>query len=166
MSDDPKRMLLREAEAAGFDAIRVTRPDAIPAAADRLRAFLANGRHGDMAWMAKHAARRESPHTLWPEAQSVIMLGKSYAPADDPIATKQSTDRAVISAYARGKDYHDIVKSGLKRVGRAFAAATGADVKVFVDTAPLMEKPLAQAAGIGWQGKHTNLGCHPDHGKS
>jgi epoxyqueuosine reductase len=110
-----------------------------------------------MAWMARHADRRRDPRVLWPEVKSLIMLGLNYGPAEDPIATKVAANRAVISAYARGRDYHDIVKAGLKRVARALAAASGADVKVFVDTAPLMEKPLAAAAGIGWQGKHTNL---------
>jgi epoxyqueuosine reductase len=154
---DPKRRLTDAARAAGFDAVRVTRPDAIPRAAGRLAAFLTAGQHAGMAWLATTAARRGDPRVLWPQARSVVMLGVSYAPACDPIATAQPADRAVISAYARGRDYHDVVKSGLKRVAREFAATTGAEVKVFVDTAPLMEKPLAEAAGIGWQGKHTNL---------
>ncbi len=149
--------LVAAAQAAGFDILRVTTPDAIGAAGQRLGEFLADGRHGSMDWMAAHADRRADPRVLWPEARSVLMLGFSYAPAENPIATGVAADRGVISAYARGRDYHDIVKKGLKHVARLLAIETGADVKVFVDTAPLMEKPLAQAAGIGWQGKHTNL---------
>ncbi len=157
MSTDLKSLIQREAAAAGFDAVRVTSADAIPEAASRLAAFLADGRHGEMAWMATHAERRKSPQALWPQALSAVMLGLNYSPAGNPIATTVAANRAVISAYARGRDYHDIVKAGLKRVARALQAASGADVKVFVDTAPLMEKPLAAAAGLGWQGKHTNL---------
>ena len=149
--------LTQTAHSAGFDIVRVTTPDAIGAAGARLNAFLVEGRHGSMEWMAEHADRRADPRVLWPEARSVVMLGLSYAPSENPIATGVAPDRGVISAYARGRDYHDIVKKGLKSVARLLAAETGAGVKVFVDTAPLMEKPLAQAAGIGWQGKHTNL---------
>lgn len=149
--------LRHEAEAAGFDAFGVTSVASIPEAASRLVSFLEAGYHGDMAWMAEHAARRQDPRVLWPEARSVVMLAKSYAPDSDPIATKQPSTRGVVSAYARGKDYHDVVKAGLKRVARVLQAKTHADVKVFVDTAPLMEKPLAAAAGLGWQGRHTNL---------
>jgi epoxyqueuosine reductase len=157
MSEALKSQIRQEAAAAGFDGVAVTTVDAVPQAAARLAAYLDAGHHGDMTWMAEHAARRKSPAALWPDAKTVVMLAKSYAPESDPIATKQPADRAVISAYARGKDYHDIVKSGLKRVARVLQTASGGDVKVFVDTAPLMEKPLAEAAGLGWQGKHTNL---------
>ncbi len=149
--------LTAEARAAGFDLLRVTTPEAIGNAGPRLQHFISEGRHGSMDWMAAHADRRADPRVLWPAARSVLMLGLNYAPAENPIATSVANDRGVISAYARGRDYHDIVKKGLKRVARLLASETGADVKVFVDTAPLMEKPLAQAAGIGWQGKHTNL---------
>jgi epoxyqueuosine reductase len=145
------------ANAAGFDAVGVTAPDAIPAAGERLRAFLADGRHGDMDWMETHAGRRASPQTLWPEARSVIMLGLSYGPAVDPLAALEDPDRGAISVYAQGKDYHEIIKPKLKAIARQIADATGSEVKVFVDTAPLMEKPLAQAASLGWQGRHTNL---------
>jgi epoxyqueuosine reductase len=162
MPTDLKALITLEALAAGFTTARVTQPDANPAAAARFDTFLEAGRHGEMEWLSKHADRRRSPGVLWPEAKSVIMLGKSYAPAENPIATAVASDRGVISAYARGKDYHDLVKSGLKRVARALVQASGAEVKVFVDTAPLMEKPLAQAAGIGWQGKHTNLVSRTD----
>jgi epoxyqueuosine reductase len=157
MTGDLKGMLVEAARDAGFDALRVTTPDRIGAAGDRLWAFLAQGRHGDMDWMAKAAEQRANPRVLWSEVRSVIILGLSYAPDRDPLAGLARRDRGVISCYAQGKDYHDIVKGKLKRVASTFAAASGADVKVFVDTAPLMEKPLAQAAGLGWQGKHTNL---------
>lgn len=156
-----RTVVAEAAQSAGFDAVRVTTvdaaADAIARAGASLDAFLVDGRHGDMAWMATHAARRRDPRALWPEVRSIVMLGVSYGPSENPIATDVAANRAVISAYARGKDYHDIVKSGLKRIARTLQEASGADVKVFVDTAPLMEKPLAQAAGIGWQGKHTNL---------
>lgn len=142
---------------AGFDILRVTAPERIGEAGHRLAHYLEARRHGDMAWMAANAERRADPRVLWPEVRSVLMLGLSYAPERNPIATAVAADRGVISAYARGRDYHDVVKKGLRSVASVLQSETGADVKVFVDTAPLMEKPLAQAAGIGWQGKHTNL---------
>ena len=158
MHNDLKRLVNEQAHAAGFDAVRVTTASALsPAAADRLRVFLEAGRHGDMDWMARNVDRRSSPSALWPEARSVILLGKNYAPATDPMAALADPARAAISCYAQGRDYHDVVKSGLKAIARRLAEKAGCDVKVFVDTAPLMEKPLAQAAGLGWQGKHTNL---------
>jgi epoxyqueuosine reductase len=149
--------LANAAQSAGFAILRVTTPEAIGAAGERLNHFLVEGRHGSMDWMATHADRRSNPRLLWPEARSALMFGVSYAPHENPIATAVPAQRGVISAYARGRDYHHVVKKGLKVVARLLAAETGAEVKVFVDTAPLMEKPLAQAAGIGWQGKHTNL---------
>jgi epoxyqueuosine reductase len=152
-----KEALRREAQAAGFVTARVAAADAIPQAADRLQAFVAAGLHGDMHWMAETQARRGSPKALWPEVRSVVMLGMSYAPASDPLSVLGQPHRAAISCYAQGKDYHDVVKSALKRVARWLVAETGAEVKVFVDTAPVMEKPLAEASGLGWQGKHTNL---------
>ncbi len=152
-----KQTIRDEATAAGFDAVGFTHPHAIPDAAERLRHYLDAGHHGSMTWMADTAARRGKPAELWPQARSIVMLGLNYGPDDDPMALLADRTRAVISVYARGRDYHDIVKAGLKRVARRLAAATGADVKVFVDTAPLMEKPLAEAAGLGWQGRHTNL---------
>jgi epoxyqueuosine reductase len=157
MKGDLKAALIEAAHGAGFDAVRVTAPGRFGAAGERLRVFLAEGRHGDMDWMAETANRRANPQLLWPDVHSVIMLGFSYAPDRDPLAALTMPDRGAISCYAQGKDYHDIVKGKLKWVASAFAAASGAEVKVFVDTAPLMEKPLGQAAGIGWQGKHTNL---------
>jgi epoxyqueuosine reductase len=154
---DLKSRLLAEARALGFDAVNVTRPDAIGAAGERLMAFLAHGRHGDMDWMESTAERRRDPRALWPEVRSIVMLGMSYAPERNPLDGLQQPDRGIVSVYAQGKDYHDVVKARLKALARWLHAASGQDVKVFVDTAPLMEKPLAQAAGLGWQGKHTNL---------
>ena len=158
MTADLKQLVLDEARAAGFVAARVTTPEAIGAAvADRLGQFLREGRHGDMTWMATTAGRRGHPLGMWPQARSIVMLGMSYAPEGDPLAVLAEPDRAAISCYAQCSDYHDVVKAGLKRVAGALARASGAEVKVFVDTAPLMEKPLGEAAGLGWQGKHTNL---------
>ena len=158
MTADLKQLVLDEARAAGFVAARVTTPEAIGAAvADRLGQFLREGRHGDMTWMATTAGRRGHPLGMWPQARSIVMLGMGYAPEGDPLAVLARPDRAAISCYAQCSDYHDVVKAGLKRVAGALARASGAEVKVFVDTAPLMEKPLGEAAGLGWQGKHTNL---------
>lgn len=147
---------------AGFCAVGVARADAAPRTAERLAAWLASGAHGDMIWMEETAARRGSPAALWPEVRSVIALGMSYAPQGDPLALADRPDRGRISVYAQGADYHDIVKKALKRVARWLADEAGAGVKVFVDTAPVMEKPLAEAAGLGWQGKHTNLVSRTD----
>jgi epoxyqueuosine reductase len=153
-----KRLVQAEALAAGFAGARVTAPaDMGPELAERLARFLGEGKHGDMAWMAATAARRGHPLALWPQARSVVMLGMSYTPEGDPLAVLAEPSRGAISCYAQSRDYHDVVKAGLKQVAGALQRASGAEVKVFVDTAPLMEKPLAQAAGLGWQGKHTNL---------
>ena len=157
MTVDPKALLKSLAADAGLDGVRVTRPEAIGQAGDRMMAFLANGRHGDMAWLADKADRRRDPRALWPEVRSIAMLGLSYAPGRDPLAVLSEPMRGAISIYAQGKDYHDILKPKLKAIAAQFATATGAEAKVFVDTAPLMEKPLAAASGIGWQGRHTNL---------
>ena len=146
-----------EAKALGFDAVAVTRPDAIAEAGPRLGAFVEAGRHGTMEWMAETLERRAHPNALWSEARSVIMLAMNYGPDENPLALLDQRDRAAISVYARNRDYHDIIKGRLKTLAQKFAARTRADVKVFVDTAPVMEKPLAASAGIGWQGKHTNL---------
>jgi epoxyqueuosine reductase len=145
--------------AEGFDAMGVAQADAAPGAGARLRAWLADGRHGDMLWMATTAGRRASPRALWPPVRSILMLGLSYAPALDPLRWRDAPERGVISVYALGRDYHDVIKPRLKRLARWMLAqaAPGHDARVFVDTAPVMEKPLAQAAGLGWQGKHTNL---------
>ncbi|MGL4235161.1 tRNA epoxyqueuosine(34) reductase QueG [Tabrizicola sp.] len=152
-----KEQLVARALEEGFVKAGVCRPDAVPEAAGRLRAFLAEGRHGQMGWMAEREEWRGSPAALWPEARSVIMLAEAYTPEDDPMAGLAERDRGVISCYAQGKDYHDLVKRRLKRLGRWLIDQAGGEIKVFVDTAPVMEKPLAQAAGLGWQGKHTNL---------
>ena len=152
-----KKELVARALAEGFSAARVTRPDAIPQAAGRLAEYVARGRHGQMDWMAERMNWRGAPDALWPEAQSVIMLAEAYTPGHDPREDLARPDRGAVSVYAQGKDYHDIVKARLKRLGRWMLERWGGEIKVFVDTAPLMEKPLAQAAGLGWQGKHTNL---------
>ncbi|MCW3836453.1 tRNA epoxyqueuosine(34) reductase QueG [Sphingomonas canadensis] len=141
----------------GFAACGIARADAAPLAGERLRAWLDAGMHGSMLWMEERAAQRASPAGLWPEVRSVIALGMSYAPAADPLALAGEGGRGRISAYAQGADYHDVVKKALKALGRWLADAAPAPLKVFVDTAPVMEKPLAEAAGLGWQGKHTNL---------
>ena len=143
----------------GFAAVGFAAADALSArdVAAELNQFLSQGRHGDMNWLARHADRRADPLTLWPEVKSIISLGLSYAPADDPLKLTRMPERGSISVYARGRDYHDVMKSRLKRLARWIVEESGAAVKVFVDTAPVMEKPLGQEAGIGWQGRHTNL---------
>jgi epoxyqueuosine reductase len=137
--------------------VGITRPDAAPLSKPRLQQFLAEGAHGDMIWMETSAERRGDPRTLWPDVRSVIMLGLNYGPDHDPLTILKHRDRGGISVYAKGEDYHDIIKPKLKDVARWLIGQAGGDVKVFVDTAAVMEKPLAAAAGIGWQGKHTNL---------
>jgi epoxyqueuosine reductase len=150
--------LRAEAKGLGFVAVGVCGPEAIPDAPGRLSAFVAAGYHGGMSWMAERMGWRGNPAALWPDARSIIMLADSYAPETDPLVVLSQPDRAGISVYARGMDYHDLVKKRLKRLGRwLLEQAPGHAIKVFVDTAPVMEKPLAQAAGLGWQGKHTNL---------
>jgi epoxyqueuosine reductase len=141
----------------GFHALGITTPDAIGPAGERLRRFLAEGCHGDMGWLQRNAERRAAPSAMWPPVRSIVMLGISYAPQSDPLAVLAHPSRGAISCYAQGRDYHDVVKRGLVILARRLAEITGADARVFVDTAPLMEKPLAAAAGLGWQGKHTNL---------
>ncbi|HVI29804.1 tRNA epoxyqueuosine(34) reductase QueG [Hansschlegelia sp.] len=148
--------LERRAKALGFDAVAVTTPAAIPQAAPRLARALADGHHATMGWLADRAAWRGDPAALWPEARSVVMLAMNYGPDHDPRATLSRRESAAISVYAQGDDYHEVIKGRLKQIAGALAAA-GAEIKVFVDTAPVMEKPLAEAAGLGWQGKHTNL---------
>jgi len=152
-----KEALRRQAEALGFSAFGVCKPDAAPKTAQRLQTFLTDGHHGTMDWMAERAHWRGAPSALWPEARSVIMLAETYTPDSDPMAVLDETDRGNISVYARNRDYHDLVKKKLKRLGRWLIENAGGEIKVFVDTAPVMEKPLAAAAGLGWQGKHTNL---------
>ncbi|MFD1952330.1 tRNA epoxyqueuosine(34) reductase QueG [Sphingomonas arantia] len=154
--------LKQEALALGFVTCGIARADAAPQTAARLAAWLADGAHGDMLWMADRAEQRGSPAALWPQVRSVVMLGMSYAPPGDPLALEHEPHIGRISAYARGQDYHDIVKKALKALARWLVAAGGGDLKVFVDTAPVMEKPMAEAAGLGWQGKHTNVVSRSD----
>ncbi|QFS84353.1 Epoxyqueuosine reductase [Roseivivax sp. THAF40] len=156
---DLTERLKDEAQAVGFTRCRITGPDAIPDVPERLRAFLDEGYHGQMGWLEDRAHWRGDPQTLWPEARSIIMLGEAYTPDHDPLEILEQPERAAISVYAQNRDYHDVVKKRLKRLGRwLIDAAEGApEIKVFVDTAPVAEKPLGQAAGLGWQGKHTNL---------
>ncbi|PDV89185.1 tRNA epoxyqueuosine(34) reductase QueG [Rhizobium sp. H4] len=155
--DNLTEFVRAESAAKGFDLCRITRPDAIPEAKERLGQFIDAGRHGTMEWMAETRERRGDPLTLWSEVRSVVVFGLNYAPEEDPRGILGKPDKAAISVYARNRDYHDIIKGRLKEIATRFAARAGADVKVFVDTAPVMEKPLAAAAGLGWQGKHTNL---------
>ncbi|HEY3890505.1 MAG TPA: tRNA epoxyqueuosine(34) reductase QueG [Bradyrhizobium sp.] len=154
---DFKAALTNEARQLGFDCIGVTAPEAIAEAANHFRAFLDAGAHGDMGWLADRPERRTDPRRLWPGVRSVIMLGVNYGPDQDPLAILQQRSRGAISVYAQGDDYHDLIKQRLKTLARWLVAMSGDEVKVFVDTAAVMEKPLAQAAGLGWQGKHTNL---------
>ncbi|MCC6206498.1 MAG: tRNA epoxyqueuosine(34) reductase QueG, partial [Hyphomicrobiales bacterium] len=152
-----RALIEREARTAGFAAVAVTTPDAIPQAPARLAEFVAAGMHGSMEWMAETLARRADPRVLWSETRSIVVLAMNYGPDSDPRGILARRDRGAISVYAQNRDYHDVVKGRLKEIAGKIAARTGGDVKVFVDTAPVMEKPLAEAAGIGWQGKHTNL---------
>jgi epoxyqueuosine reductase len=145
------------AKALGFDLVRTTTPDAIPEARERLAAWIDAGHHGSMDWMAATPERRADPRALWAEVRGVVMVGLSYAPPYDPIAALARTGEGLVSAYAARRDYHDVIKGRLKELAGFLAARAGADVKVFVDTAPVMEKPLAEAAGLGWTGKHSVL---------
>ncbi len=154
---DPKPLIRERAFTLGFDAIGFCRAELGAQARERLADFLAAGQHGDMGWLATRATARGDPRQLWPDARSVIALGLNYAPDDDPLATLAFTDRGAISVYARNRDYHDVMKGMLKHLAQFIVARFGPAVKVFVDTAPVMEKPLAERAGLGWQGKHTNL---------
>ena len=143
--------------AEGFDAVGIASPSAVQNASRNLFAFLEAGFHGEMGWLAANADRRADPGVLWPDVRSIVMAGMNYAPEADPLAATKKPSHAAISVYAQGSDYHDVIKGKVKAIAGEFARRTGEDVKVFVDTAPVMEKPLAEAAGIGWQGKHTNL---------
>lgn len=149
--------LKAQALGLGFADVGICAADAVPQAGQRLRAWLEAGCHGDMIWMEARADERASPNGLWPAVKSVIMLGTSYAPALDPLRLAGVGDTGVISVYAWNRDYHDLIKKRLKALARWLVAEAGGDLKLFVDTAPVMEKPLAAAAGLGWQGKHTNL---------
>ncbi|PLX37666.1 MAG: tRNA epoxyqueuosine(34) reductase QueG [Hyphomicrobiales bacterium] len=152
-----KERLREKARAYGFDLCRVTSAEAIPKAGDALDAFVAAGHHGSMEWMATTADRRRAPQALWPQARSVIVLAMNYGPEEDPRALLDEPSLGAISVYARHRDYHDIIKGRLKQIAGWLVSELSCDLKVFVDTAPVMEKPLAAAAGMGWQGKHTNL---------
>ncbi len=157
MTTEPKAAIRGRALALGFDAVGFAPAALGPEARARLGAFIAAGQHGDMGWLAERADQRAQPKALWAEARSVVALGVSYAPPDDPLATLARPERGNVSVYARHRDYHDLVKGMLKHLAQFIAGRFGEGVKVFVDTAPVMEKPLAAAAGLGWQGKHTNL---------
>lgn len=152
-----KDHIIRKAREAGFDVVRITSPDGLEVNAAYFRDFLEKERYGDMAWMKEKADRRSDPLTLWPDVKSIILLGMNYGPDQDPLAMLSHKDRGNISVYAQGKDYHDVVKKKLKQVARWLHQTYDSDVKVFVDTAPVLEKPLAAKSGMGWQGKHTNL---------
>jgi epoxyqueuosine reductase len=154
---DLRQTIRARALAGGFDAVGFAPARVGGQARDALAAFLAAGQHGDMGWMADTKARRGDPQVLWPEARSVVVLGINYAPASNPLAALERRERAAISVYAGNRDYHDVLKTRLKALARWLHETAQAEVKVFVDTAPVMEKPLAQASGLGWQGKHTNL---------
>ncbi len=149
--------LRRIAAEEGFDTVGFASADFGELPGRRLDEFIAAGRHGDMDWIVEKAHWRRHPQALWPEARSVIVLGLNYGPEENPAAHSTADDRGVISVYAQGRDYHDVMKKKLKSMARRIVRDYGGDVKVFVDTAPVMEKPLAAAAGLGWQGKHTNL---------
>lgn len=152
-----KQAITDEARRLGFDDVRFTRATLPPEVRANLDAYLAEGRHADMAWMAETAERRAHPQALWPEAVTGIVLGANYGPGHDPRTLQDHPDRGHISVYARNRDYHDWIKGRMKTLGQWLIARFGGDIKVFVDTAPVMEKPLAAQAGLGWQGKHTNL---------
>lgn len=155
---DPLKALRHRAAALGFTPPQIVDLDSFgEEPGDRLKTAIEKGHHGSMSWMAETAFRRSHPRNLWPEARSAVMFGMNYGPETDPMATLTQGDIGTISVYARGRDYHDVMKGRLKELAGLLARDTGMDVKIFVDTAPLMEKPLAMAAGLGWQGKHTNL---------
>ena len=166
MPDDKLRLakaLEKKAMEEGFSAVGIAPARLAPETRQRLQQWLGEGRQGDMIWMANRSDERADPSTLWPDVQTVIMLGMSYAPAEDPFALEGVPDHGRISVYAQGKDYHDVVKGALKRTAGWLVGQSECEVKVFVDTAPVMEKPLAESAGLGWQGKHTNV-VSRDHG--
>ena len=156
-SSDPRNKIRDVALRIGFDAVGFCQATLGPEARDRLTDFIQAGYHGDMGWLAVKPEQRSHPQSLWPEAQSIIVVGLSYAPKDDPSVFAAQRSNGTISVYARNRDYHSLIKGKLKHLGQFLVSRYACDVKVFVDTAPVMEKPLAQRSGIGWQGKHTNL---------
>jgi len=157
LSNKLQKGLHLEAAQAGFDVLGMVRVDDLPDQGEALAKFVEAGRHGDMDWLKEHVERRRHPTGLWPQVRSVIMLGMNYGPEKSPLAALQERSNGVISVYAKGKDYHTIINKRLKRVAGWLHRETGAQVKIFVDTAPVTEKPLAVAAGLGWQGKHSNV---------
>jgi epoxyqueuosine reductase len=157
MAQPLKDQLAARARQLGFDALAVASADAPAAWGEHLDEAVANGWHGTMSWLAETTVRRASPNAMWPEARSAVVLAMNYGPNIDPMQRLKAKGTGVISVYALNRDYHDVIKGKLKSLAQWFAATTGEDVKVFVDTAPLMEKPLAAMTGLGWQGKHTNL---------
>jgi epoxyqueuosine reductase len=156
-TDAVRAALCERARGLGIDAVGFAAPELPRARQSAYRHYIAAGHHGDMAWLARDPERRESPKALWPQVETVIVCGVNYGPDDDPLGVLARRDRATISVYARHRDYHDLIKGRLKQLAGWLHAAFGAEVKVFVDTAPVLEKPLAERAGIGWQGKHSNL---------
>jgi epoxyqueuosine reductase len=156
-SADPRSQIRDNALRIGFDAVGFCQASLGPEARERLTRFIQAGYHGDMGWLAARAEQRSHPQSLWPEARSVIVVGLSYAPKDDPLAITSQRSKGAISVYARNRDYHDLIKGKLKHLAQFLVSRFTCEVKVFVDTAPVMEKPLAQHSGLGWQGKHTNL---------
>jgi epoxyqueuosine reductase len=157
MAEALKQTIAAEAKALGFDAVRFASADPVEGAGAALDTFIAEGKHGDMSWLATTAERRKAPRALWPEANSVIVLGLNYGRTADPLAVLANGSHGAISIYAQGDDYHDVLKAKLRPLARRVQDLTEGEVKIFVDTAPVMEKPLAARAGLGWQGKHTNL---------
>jgi len=152
-----KERIRAKAKEEGFDAVGFAQAEMGLREKARLEAFVSLGHHGDMTWMAEHLERRKDPRSLWPGARSVIAVAINYGPENSPLNDLRAFDRANISVYARNKDYHNLIKKRLKKLGRWLGKEFNCDLKVFVDTAPILEKPLGQAAGIGWQGKHSNL---------
>jgi epoxyqueuosine reductase len=152
-----KEAIRAKAHELGFAEARFASADPVPGAAEGLAGYLAAGCHADMAWMADTALRRASPRALWPDARSVIVLGENYGSGGDPLAVLDHPDRGYVSIYARGRDYHDVLKKRLKALAHWLVDSHGGEVKLFTDTAPVMEKPLAARSGLGWQGRHTNL---------
>src|SRR5204863_2964503 len=156
-ADALKTALRARGRAEGFDTFGITKPDAIADAGRQFESWIDEGAQGDMDWLARTRKRRADPAALWPQAKSVIMLGLNYGPGENPLKLLERRERGVISVYAGGDDYHELIKGKLKRIGQWLVTQTGGEINVFAATAPVMEKPLAAAAGLGWQGKHTNL---------
>lgn len=154
---DPAQLIRERALSDGFDAVGFAPAELGDQVGEQLAQFLANGCHGDMGWLADRSFQRSSPRNLWPDARSVIALGVNYGPSRDPLGLLDRPDRGAVSVYARGRDYHDVMKTRLRALARWIHEEFDTEVKIFVDTAPVMEKPLAERAGIGWRGKHTNL---------